>query len=318
MRILIIQTAFIGDVILATGIVEKIKECHPEAEIHFILRKGNEGLLKDHPHISNVHIWRKKEGKYKQLFKLIRALKKIRFDKLICLQRFGAMGYLSWRLKAMEKIGFDKNPFSFSFHKKVIHEIGNGRHETDRNHQLIAHFTNQEAAKPKLYPSSSDFEAIKQYQAPFIVVAPNSVWFTKEVPKSVWLDFMNRNDSTTIYLIGSPTDQPSCEALIKESNHTKCFNLAGQLNLLQSAALIAKADMTYTCDSAPMHLASAMNAPITAIFCSTTPKFGFGPLSENSRTIETTESLDCKPCGLHGFKTCPKSHFKCGKTLKIK
>ena len=69
--------------------------------------------------------------------------------------------------------------------------------------------------------------------------------------------------------------------------------------------------MTFTNDSAPMHFASAVNAPVTAIYCSTLPSFGFGPLSDDAHTVETDEKLPCRPCGLHGKKECPQQHFKC-------
>ena len=74
--------------------------------------------------------------------------------------------------------------------------------------------------------------------------------------------------------------------------------------------------MNYVNDSAPMHLASAMNAAVTAVYCSTIPGFGFGPLSEISRIIETKLSLPCRPCGLHGFKECPLVHFKCAHSIE--
>ena len=96
-----------------------------------------------------------------------------------------------------------------------------------------------------------------------------------------------------------------------KSNHTKIHNLAGKLNLLESAALMRDAKMNYVNDSAPLHLASAMNALVTGVFCSTVPSFGFTPLSSVRRVLETKEKLDCRPCGLHGFKACPKGHFKC-------
>jgi heptosyltransferase-2 len=93
--------------------------------------------------------------------------------------------------------------------------------------------------------------------------------------------------------------------------------LAGDLTLLQSAALMSKAEMNYTNDSGPLHLSSAMNAPTTAVFCSTIPEFGFGPLSDVSKIVETTIDLPCRPCGLHGHKKCPQSHFKCGISIQI-
>lgn len=75
--------------------------------------------------------------------------------------------------------------------------------------------------------------------------------------------------------------------------------------------------MNYVNDSAPMHLCSAVNAPVTAIYCSTIPEFGFGPLSDNSHILQTKEKLSCRPCGLHGFKSCPEKHFKCAWGIEV-
>ncbi|MGZ4057095.1 MAG: glycosyltransferase family 9 protein, partial [Bacteroidia bacterium] len=80
--------------------------------------------------------------------------------------------------------------------------------------------------------------------------------------------------------------------------------------------LIKDAQMNYVNDSGPMHIASAMNAKTTAIFCSTVPAFGFGPLSDDAKIVETKLQLDCRPCGLHGHKECPKGHFKCALTIE--
>jgi heptosyltransferase-2 len=86
---------------------------------------------------------------------------------------------------------------------------------------------------------------------------------------------------------------------------------------MQSAALMKDARMNYVNDSGPLHICSAMNAPVTAFFCSTTPDFGFGPLSDQSTTIESKMALACKPCGLHGYKSCPKGHFDCGNSIQV-
>lgn len=60
MKILVIQTAFIGDVILATSLIESIHTKYPNAKIDFLLRKGNENLLQKHPFLNDVLIWDKK------------------------------------------------------------------------------------------------------------------------------------------------------------------------------------------------------------------------------------------------------------------
>jgi heptosyltransferase-2 len=69
-------------------------------------------------------------------------------------------------------------------------------------------------------------------------------------------------------------------------------------------------------DSGPLHICSAMNAPVTAFFCSTILGFGFGPLSEDAKVVEVA-NLTCRPCGVHGYKECPLGHFKCGFEIEL-
>jgi len=76
------------------------------------------------------------------------------------------------------------------------------------------------------------------------------------------------------------------------------------------------ARMNYVNDSAPMHFASSVNAAVTAVYCSTVPYFGFGPVSDNSHIVETLLPLACRPCGLHGRKACPLGHFNCAHSIR--
>jgi len=315
---LIIQTAFIGDVILATGLIEKLHQHYSEAKIDFLLRKGNEGLLTGHPLLRTILIWNKKESKISNLLKIIKQVRRNRYNCVINVHRFASSGFITALSGSKLKIGFDKNPMSFAFTKKIKHQIGN-LHEVQRNHQLIEEITDSHYAKPKLYPTAKDFEKVKSFQAePYICIAPSSVWFTKQFPAEKWIEFLIsiKDSSNKIYLLGAPADHVVCESIRLASTNENVINVAGKLSFLESAALIKNAVMNFVNDSAPMHLASAMNAPVTAIFCSTVPSFGFGPLSDHSIIIETKEKLDCRPCGLHGFKACPKGHFKCAYSIE--
>jgi len=322
MKFLIIQTAFIGDVILATAVAEKLHQFYPEAEIDFVLRKGNEGLLSHHPFIKLVFVWNKKQSKIKNLLSITKQVKAKKYDVAITIHRFSSSGLILGLSGAKQKIGFDKNPLSYLFTKKIKHIIGDGRHEVERNQQLIADFTDSVYAKPKLYPSNQNFDAVSKYKSSnYFCIAPTSVWFTKQFPKEKWIELINSLPYKMIYLIGASSDYDFCEELISKliiEKKEHCVNLAGKLNFLESAALMRDAKMNYVNDSAPMHIASAMNAPTTAIYCSTVPSFGFGPLSDNARIVETTEMLDCRPCGLHGHKVCPLGHYKCAYSIDIK
>lgn len=318
MNFLIIQPAFIGDVILATAVIEKIHHVYPAAKIDFLLRKGNEGLLENHPFVHEVIVWDKKKDKFKNLIQLVQKVKSNKYEYIINLHRFASSGIITAFSGAKHKFGFDKNPLSFFFTKSIHHEIGNGKHEVERNLELIKDITDGKLQKPKLYPSGKDFLSVERYKGKnYYCIAPTSVWFTKQFPKEKWMETINLiAKESSIYLLGASSDFSICEEIKTQSLHPGIINLAGKLNFLESAALMRDAAMNYVNDSAPLHIASAMNAAVTAIFCSTIPAFGFGPLSDNSRIIETKEKLKCRPCGIHGHKACPESLFRCAESIK--
>jgi ADP-heptose:LPS heptosyltransferase len=313
--ILVIQTAFIGDVILATAVVESLRKKFPHAQIDFLLRKGNESLLAGHPFLRDVIIFDKSK-KIRNLIALIGKIRNNHYDLLVNIQRFAATGIMTALSGAKMTVGFDKNPMSSFFSKKIRHRV-DGPHEVERNHQLIEFLVGKDHSRPRLYPSPQDYERVNSFaQGPYITISPASVWFTKQFPAEKWVEFINVvPEEVGIFLLGAKGDHGLCETLAHDATRKNISNLAGELTFLQSAALMRDASMNYANDSAPMHLASAMNAPITAVYCSTVPSFGFGPLSDNSVIVETIESLTCRPCGLHGLKECPLGHFDCARTI---
>ena len=319
MKFLVIQTAFPGDVILATSVVEKLYEFYPTSQIDFLLRKGNESLFASHPFLNKVLIWDKRKNKYSEILRLLSEVRQEKYDYVINLHRFSSSGFITAFSGAKNKIGFDKNPFSFLFTEKYEHKIGNETHETDRNQKLIAKLTNEKSAKPKLYSSEKDFQKVSEYTTEkYVCIAPASVWFTKQWSTHKWAELINLIPvEQNVYLLGAPSDFSLCDEIKSSTvNHkSSIVNLSGNLSFLESAALMKAAEMNYVNDSAPLHLASAVNAPVTAVFCSTVPEFGFGPLSDKSFVAQTKVNLPCRPCGLHGKSSCPEKHFKCAESI---
>jgi len=319
-KILLIQTAFIGDVVLATSLIENLHQQFPEVKIDMLVRKGNESLFQAHPFLNQVLVWDKKNNKYQNWVGLLLKIRSIQYDVVLNAQRFAATGAWTAFSKAKIKIGFDKNPFSFLFTHAVVHQFSEkGQHEIDRNHQLLSSLFMTKVAMPKLYPTSSDELAVSSYQQlPYLCIAPASVWFTKQFSLEKWVDLINEVPfKGCIYLIGGPGDKLLCDQILQKINRRSVVNLAGRLSFLASAALQKKAVLNYVNDSAPMHFASAVNAPVVAVYCSTLPNFGFGPLSDHSFVVQTNEALSCRPCGIHGKKQCPLKHFDCAKTIKM-
>jgi heptosyltransferase-2 len=318
--ILLIQTAFIGDVILATALVEYLAAHEPATPLDVLVRRGNEGLLTGNPHIRQVLIWDKKTKKYPNLLRLLKQIRQAEYGRVVTLQRFASTGFLTAFSGASERIGFAENPFSRFFSQRVPHVIGDGTHEVERNGRLLGtEGVGPVTLKPRLYPTPADEAAAAPYAAvgAYLCIAPTSVWFTKQYPEEKWLELLAALPPTlAVYLLGGPPDVAACERLAQLANRSGLVNLAGKLSLPASAALMRGAVLNYVNDSAPMHLCSAVDAPVCAVFCSTIPAFGFGPLSTFSRIVEHPGPLACRPCGLHGHARCPLGHFRCAREIE--
>lgn len=318
-KILIIQTASIGDVILTTPVIENLRLKFSNAAIDILVKKGNETLFEQHPFLHRVLIWDKTHKKYKNLLTLLFRIRQQKYDLVVNVQRFFSTGFLTAFSHAKTTTGFKKNPFSFLFTHKIKHLFGEHVHETERNLSLISWLVPQQECTIRLYPSAGDDAFVSRYKTTlYITISPASLWFTKQFPKEQWIRFLQKLPSDlTVYFLGGTVDKTLCDEIIQVSGHACSVNLAGRLTFLQSASLMQHAQMNFVNDSAPTHLCSAVNAPVTVIFCSTVLHFGFGPLSDNAHIIECREKLPCRPCGLHGFRKCPKKHFKCANNINI-
>ncbi len=148
-KVLIIQTAFLGDAILISSLLEKMRIESPETIIHLLVRKGNESIFQAYPHANLAQVWaydkKQKWASWRSLQKDLRAEK---FDQVFVAQRFFGMGLLSLSIGAKKVIGFDKNPLSWFFTERVTHDWGNGKHETERNTALLSSWLGSKVYKP--------------------------------------------------------------------------------------------------------------------------------------------------------------------------
>jgi heptosyltransferase-2 len=321
--ILIIQTAFIGDTILASHFSRAIKDKFPNSKIHFLVRKGNESVIEGLSSIDRTWIWDKNGGKFKNLIKLIIELRNFKFDMVFNLHRHFNSGLLAAFTKSPFKAGFKQNPLSFLYTHKVNHQIPDPRgfHEVQRNLELIPDLkieVNPKSYRPELPIKKINIEKISSYVSDnYFVIAPASIWFTKALSEKKFHELtIELAKMGKTYFIGAKTDTDLCDRIRKDVPNTE--NLCGKLDLLDSAALMKNARRVIVNDSAPLHLASCVNAKTTAIFCSTIPSFGYTPLADDAAIIGVDSWLKCRPCGLHGHKACPLGHFKCSEEIDVK
>ena len=320
-KVLLIQTAFLGDAVLATALLEKIRNESPETEIHILVRKGNESLFKAYPY-SNLHrVWTyDKSRKWSSWLELRHDLSLVHFDAVYVIQRFFGMGLLSLSIGANRVVGFDKNPMSLFFTERVKHEWGTGIHEVERNTALVKSWLGEKVFKPCLRAPKIDL-ATEMQKKEYICISPGSVWETKRLPIRIWIEFIQLlPENQVVVLMGSPGEIELSNQIADafHGSNRVVLNETGKHPLLASAYIFQQSKMSFVNDSGPMHICSAENVPTVAVYCSTIPSFGFGPLADWNRIVETKHVLDCRPCGDHGKKNCPLGHYACGEGIEAK
>jgi len=317
-RILIIQTSFIGDSILTLPLIQQLKEVNTEAEIDVITIPKCKEIFEASPYVSSVIIYDKrgKERSIGKTFKLAREVSKKRYEKVICLHRSLRSAILSSAIKAREKSGYDTSALPYVFDKLV--EYNFSWHEVRRNLSFTGkRYNDEEWRINPVVKSVSIDDKLKNLPATElkIAIAPGSAWGTKEYPIQHFIkvmELLNRKE-TGFVIIGDAKGFAKGEKIISNLAE-KGANFCGKLSITETIELLRRCDLLITNDSAPTHFGIAAGIKVLTIYTSTIPEFGFYPYNCGSEFIGLG-GLECRPCGIHGFKECPKGHFKCGEEL---
>ena len=319
-KILVIQTAFLGDVILTLPLVQTLKKHLPESKIDFLCIPGTASVLENYSDINTVIPYDKKGGdKFDKFIEVLNEIREVEYDVVICPHRSFRSALLTYYSEAKTRIGFDRNTLSFMLTDKV--KYVQDRHEIERNNELAQELLGAEydpekvSLEPNLYPSETDKEAVNHllvHKSNLITYAPCSRWFTKQVTINKSKEILHKLlfAGYNVALLGGNEDTEYCSLLEKEMNDPAIMNLCGKLLPLQSYYVITQSKALITVDSAAQHLGAASDTPIVLIYGSTNISFGFYPLTSQYKIIENN-TLDCRPCTDHGRDKCPLGHFKC-------
>ena len=324
MAVSVLQTSFLGDMILTTPLLERLAE---RGRVVVVATPANAELLVNHRAVSDVIVFDKR-GADRGLGGLRRVAERLRASGATT--AYIAQGSVRTatlaRLAGIQTcIGFATSPGRFLYTARV--PFRRELHHAQRVWQLASEVSDASAPvlRPTLYPGDQDFAKVDTLLAangvvaaePLIALAPGSVWATKRWPSFDTLAAALAHDpllrSHRVIVIGAAGDAPLAQSIsdaLRASGGPPAIDATGKLSLLGSAALLARVRALVTNDSAPLHLASAMNTPTVALFGPTVPAFGFGPLAEQHDIVEQ-ETLDCRPCHAHGPQMCPLGHWKC-------
>jgi heptosyltransferase-2 len=351
--ILVIQTAFAGDLVLTTPLIEETALMHPGAPIDVLCIPSTAALLYGNPFIRRCIVY-DKHRRSPSLPALMRQLAGEKYGLCLCPHRSLRSAMLARATGAGRRIAFDRSAGRPLFTETVVYR--QSWHEVDRNRALLAGGGSPQPVerRPRLYPSADDRSAAEQLLAgsdarPYLCIAPGSVWATKRWTEEGFAAVTRHfRRSHRIILLGSAEDRPLCERIIQlaeaeaaagphfaaavqsaaadvpsvahevlpvgSPSNRGITNAAGMLGFLASAAMIEGADVLISNDSAPVHLASAMGTPVVEIYGATDASYGFSPYGVPHRLVQR-EDLDCRPCAIHGGNACPIGTFVCMRGL---
>ncbi len=320
-RILIVQTAYLGDAILVTPLIRATKQLFPEARIDALVIPQTANALQNNPHLNRIILFDKRTNKRSAFGQTLKKLKKSKYDLAITAHNSLTTGLLLFLAGIPQRVGFDRNPIRY-FLTRRIPMLKSG-HTIQKNLTLLNPFSPQTfSMQSELFPSLEDknvalglLQGFDEHR-PKIAIAPGSVWPTKRWPKEYYIQLTKAlKDNFNLIFIGIKEERALCSEIIAEAGASEAINTAGELSILQSAAVIEQCDLMICNDSGALHLANAMQTDVFAFFGPTIKAFGFYPFRPNDFVFEISD-LYCRPCGKHGHAKCPEGHFRC--MLEIK
>ena len=290
MKILIIHTAFIGDIVLSTPLIKKVKDIYPDSEMDYLTLPSNKIILENNPHLREVMTYDKR-GKDRGIRGFLNILKKVagkKYDLALIPHRFIRSIALARFAGIKKVVGFDVATGSFLLTEKKHYDMN--KHEVERLLNLLDY--EGEKVSVEIYPGAGEKKRIdellehKKFKK-LIVVAPGSQRHEKIWPVKKYGELIGRlseNPDNFICITGGKAEK-SMPLGIGESENI--MDLRGEISLLEFAELLSRADIVVSNDSSPVHIGSGFDKPfIIGIFGPGKRCLGFFPWSDRSVVIE--------------------------------
>lgn len=320
-HILIIQTAYLGDVILITPLIRATRRLFPSARLDVMVIPETAGVLGNNPNIDSLIRFDKRGARWRSFFRTVKTLRRGRYDLAITPHSSLTTALLMKWGRIPERLGYDRWSAARTLTLRVPH-LQNVL-KIERNLHLLSLFSKERFdMQTELFPdeamrerTASLLSALLRSVKRVIAVAPGSIWPTKRWPEASYVSLMRALDGLGygLVFIGAPEEKALCDRIIGASD-ADALNLAGRLGPLESAAVIERCDLMICNDSGAMHIANAMKTDVFVFFGPTVKSLGHFPFRENDVVFET--SLACRPCGSHGGKKCPEGHHLCMRKIK--
>jgi heptosyltransferase-2 len=316
-KILIIRFSSLGDLVLLTSLLQAVRDGIPDAEIHLLCKERYAGLFAGDDRVNRLFTLG--TGGPLELFGLIFRLRSERYDAVLDAHNVFRSNLIYRIVHAPRKIQIRKEHFKKALliaRKRNLYDSVSGLTE---RYLACAREFGIEAPEPPpriVIPPAAEAQAAAVLDGaglanrPLIAVAPGARWETKRYPEEGFRAIVSGlpDGGFGIAMVGNEDDAEMISRII-DGCHRTAVNLAGRLTILETAAVLQRAEVTVTNDSAPLHISEAVGTPVVALFGPTVREFGYYPRLAASIALET--EIGCRPCSRNGAKPCPEGTKQC-------
>ncbi|MBD2755490.1 glycosyltransferase family 9 protein [Spirosoma validum] len=312
-KILVLQFASIGNVVLTTPVVRCLKKQLPNVEVHYCTKDAYRSIIAYNPHIAKSHYL---TG---SVYTLIRQLRAERFDYVIDLQNNVATNVIKLALGARSYSIERQSVRQWLYVRWKVNALPD-QHIVDRYMATVQSLGVENDGRGLDYfiPYKDEVELDwlpLTHQPNFVAYAIGGQSLTRRLPVRRMIELC-RKINYPIVLLGDKADRKAGEEIVRAIGGKQIYNACGHFNLNQSASLLQRARVVFSHDTGLMHIAAAFGKKVYSIWGSTTPQFGFYPYKTPHTRLENS-GLGCRPCSATGPDNCPMKHFKCMNNLSF-
>lgn len=303
--ILIIGIGSLGDNLLLTPSIKLIKDTYKNASLDIIVGPRARGFAENNPWFSNFYIWEKNN-----FFKLVAELRKKKYD-------------ITFDFKNSAITFFLHSRYKFTFFRQELFSNKISIHESERvlkflepyfgkSEDIRLYFPVAQTSKEKIEKIFTSF-GIKKSDI-IIGINPGAASEMKKWDKENFIEVCKaliEIYSAKIIIIGNKKEKDLGEYIKKGIGEKNVFNLAGETTVMDLAALLTMINILITNDTGSMHMASAVQCPVVAIF-GPGNSYRYGPVNTKNHVLHT--HLDCFPCRVDS--KC-KKNFICMKQITV-
>lgn len=330
-KILLIPKGFLGDILLTSPVLAALKRGEDTTLISVLCAPSTAEIVRRYSLVDGVLVYDRRGAHrgWSGLRKCAAMLREEEFDAVYSFQMSPRTAILTWLAGIPRRIGFSGSIASFLYTRRVPKVAR--YHDVVRN-LMVVEADLEEATRADIRELTKEIaldvpwsglsipeidtdeisDSVKQLISgtrPRVVLSPGSAWETKrwdaqgfhEVAKTL------RSRGVDVVVVGAPSDAEVCAEVVQGLD---VANMCGKTSLNELAALIKKSSCVVCNDSLALHISSAVQTPTVAIFCATSPRFGFGPWRNRAVVLEKSD-LYCKPCRRHGSRKCPTGTRAC-------